>query len=205
MEHITDRCWLCPVSHTTELENSTIGYSQPPFPFNILPGRVQISCRDYTGYALERCKADVRTRTELFIALVAIFTLVILCIALICILTCVRRIKARRRLQPVRAATKTSEQTNKMIIPCKNRGDRQVPNKSWTPGITSRRSLDRDEAVEAAEQGIADQDIPVTLDGMTDGWMQWIRERANMVCNLYVLPGSRSNNLQSSSSVAIIH
>ena len=128
--------------------------------------------------------ADVGTRTDLFIALVAIFTLVILCIALISILTCVRRVKARRRVKPAHAATKTSEQTKKSIVPGgKKRGDSRIPNISWTRGFTSRRSLDRDVAVEAAEQGIADQDIPVTLDGMTDGWMQWIRERANMVRN----------------------
>jgi hypothetical protein len=41
--------------------------------------------------------------------------------------------------------------------------------------------LNEDEAVEAEDQGLADQDIPVTVDGMTDGWMQWIRQRANMV------------------------
>jgi hypothetical protein len=41
--------------------------------------------------------------------------------------------------------------------------------------------LNEDEAVEAENPGLADQDIPVTVDGMTDGWMQWIRQRANMV------------------------
>ena len=190
MEHTTDRCRPCPIAHASELDNSTVGYSQPSFPFNILPGRVQTSCQDYSGYALERCKADVRTRTELFIALATIFTLLIVCIIMITILTCIRRVKARRRIEPARAARK-SKQTKKAIIPSgKTRVDRSIANKSRGLGITSRRYLDRDDAVETAEQGIADHDIPVSLDGMTDGWMQWIRERANMVCAFHILPRS---------------
>jgi hypothetical protein len=195
MEHTTGQCAPCLLAHATELDSSTGGYSQPSFPFNILPGSVQTSCQGYSGYAFERCKADVKTRTELFITLAVILALVIVCIVLITILTCIRRVKARRRAEPASGAREKSKQRKRVVIPeRKKRGDCNIANISRNRCITNRRSLDRDEAVEAAEQGIANYGTPATLDGMTDGWMHWIRERANMVFALYVLSKARTNN-----------
>jgi hypothetical protein len=161
--------------------NSTRGYSSPLFPFNILPSRVETSCQGYSGYALERCQTDVRTRTQLFIALTVIFSLVLFSTLLICILGCIRRVKARRRVSPaVPAKKKARGRTRAMPLGSKDRSDRRHgcgPHciRSLSP------QLNEDEAVEAENPGLADQDIPVTVDGMTDGWMQWIRQRANMV------------------------
>lgn len=182
VEHKKSLCG-CLVPRATEIDYSAIGYSQPSFPFNVLPGRVESTCQNFSGYALERCQTDVRTRTELFIALVAVFSLVVFCIILITILTCMRRIKARRRVDPASLARKKSKQAGKTFIPGRRKRDNgYLGDISHGQGLTSPQSLNEDEAVEAEEQGIADQDIPVALDGMTDGWMQWIRQRANMVC-----------------------
>lgn len=175
------------LSRAAEINNSTLGYSQPPFPFNILPGRVETRCQNFSGYALERCEMDVKTRTQLFITLVVILSAVVICTVLITMLTCMRRMKARRTVRPASMARKKTRQAKPPLIPDgKHTRGRKLGDRSSRRGINARQSLDGDAAVEAEEQGIEqgidDQDIPVTLDGMTDGWMQWIRQRANMVC-----------------------
>ena len=189
-----------------EIGNSTRGYSTPSFPFNMLPGRVETSCQDFTGYALERCTADVRTRTQLFIALAVIFSMVLFCVVLISILTCIRRIKARRTVHPAIPTRKKPKKTPRTLNPGdKRRGDRDLGDRPHGRDNRVQQSLNDDDAVEAEEQGIADQDIPVTLDGMTDGWMQWIRQRANMVRMLVCLDRNDVNLLFPSIYHATLH
>lgn len=163
--------------------NSTRGYSPPLFPFNILPGRVETSCQDYSGYALERCTTDVRTRTQLFIALTVIFSLVFVCILLIAILGCIRRVKARRRVSSSVLARKKIQGRARAFLSSGNvKGNCRYDGGTHQCETCLSAHSNEDEGVEARESGIADQDIPVTPDGITDGWMQWIRQRANMVC-----------------------
>jgi hypothetical protein len=189
-----------------EIGNSTRGYSTSSFPFNMLPGRVETSCQDFTGYALERCTADVRTRTQLFIALAVIFSMVIFCVVLISILTCIRRIKARRTVHPAIPTRKKPKKSPTTVIPGdRRRGDRDLGDSPHGRDNCAQQSLNDDDAVEAEEQGIADQDIPVTLDGMTDGWMQWIRQRANMVRMLVCLNSNDVNPLFPSIYHATLH
>lgn len=181
-------------SDTTSLEAS---YSQPTFPYNILPGSVELTCQNFSGYALERCKADVITRTQLFIALASVFCFIILCVMLITMLTWIRRMKARRKLRQLTLSGKSSRQTTGIFIPPSRKNGGRVFNiKTPRRGTVAAQSLNREEAVEAEEQGLADQDIPVALDGMNDGWIQWIRQRANMVCNLDINLGCTKYYLQ---------
>jgi hypothetical protein len=182
-----EACLGCLVVRASEAGNLEIGYSQPTFPYNILPGSVEITCQNFSGYALERCKTDVTTRTQLFIALVSVFCFVILSVMLITMLTWIRRMKARRKLRRLALCGNSSRQTSGIFIPpSRKSGGRVFSIKTPRRGAVAAQSLNREEAVEAEEQGLADQDIPVTLDGMTDGWIQWIRQRANMVCNLVI-------------------
>lgn len=171
------------LARADEINTSTLGYSPPSFPFNIIPGRVKTSCRNFSGYALERCKTDVKTRTQLFITLVVIFGFVTLCVVLIVILRYMHRRKARRDDGAASLAVRKTRQKRAPSIPgTHNTRKRKLGGMSFQRTINPHQSLDVDEAVETEEQDIGDQDIPVTLDGMTDGWMQWIRQRANMVC-----------------------
>ena len=189
-----------------EIGDSTRGYSTPPFPFNMLPGRVETSCQDFTGYALERCTADVRTRTQLFIALTVIFSMVFFCVVLISILTCIRRVKARRTVHSAITTRKTPKKRPRTLISGGNRrSNRGLGDRPHERDTSPRQSLNDDDAVEAEEQGIADQDIPVTLDGMTDGWMHWIRQRANMVRMFVCIKGNDTNPLFSSIYHATLH
>lgn len=201
------------VARASDIDNSPLGYAQPSFPFNILPGRVETRCQNYSGYALERCKVDVKTRTQLFITLMVIFSLVILCIVLITILTCMRRIKARRTAKPAKLPTRKSKRQPRATFITASKKPlvlgRNLTEKPSRRGIDVRQSLDGDEAVEADERGIDDQDIPVTMDGMTDGWMQWIRQRANMVCifvvSLPIVLGHHTNIVFSNRYLAALH
>jgi hypothetical protein len=193
------------LARSSKIESSELGYAQPTFPFNILPGRAEIFCRDFTGYALERCKTDVKARTQLFIALAAVFGLVILCVLLMTILTCIRRIKARSRLARTPLPSAASQQISGVFTSAwKKKDGCDLENKLPGRGIIAGRPRSGEDAVEVEEQGIADRDVPVTLDGMTDGWMQLIRQRTNMVRN-FVVSWRFTDIFFSSNCLATLH
>jgi hypothetical protein len=175
------------LARSSKIDPSELGYAQPTFPFNILPGRAEIICRNFIGYALERCKTDVKARTQLFIALAAVFGFVILCVGLMIILTCIRRTKARSRLARTPLSGTASQQIGAVFTSAwKKKDSYDLEDKLPRRGTVAGRPRSGEDAVDTEEQGIADRDALVTLDGMTCGWMQLIRQRTNMVRSIVV-------------------
>jgi len=149
----------------TNISHNT--YTKPPFPRNILPARWETSCRNLTGYALSRCKEDVKMRTSLFGVLASIFGLTVICLLSFAMISCVRR------------------QTGSASAPTWTTKCPYYFNKSSTIRRgTARKLFDREDAVEAEEQGLPSQCITATLDG---GLMHRLCPgRVTLVCNLVV-------------------
>jgi hypothetical protein len=149
----------------TNISHNT--YTKPPFPRNILPARWETSCRNLTGYALSRCKEDVKMRTNLFIVLASIFGLTVISLLSLAMISCVRR---------QTGSTSTPTWTTKCPY---------YFNKcSAIRRSTARKLFSREDAVEAEEQGLPSQCITATLDG---GLMRHCCPgRVTLVCNLVI-------------------
>jgi hypothetical protein len=148
-------------------DNPEVAYTPPSFPRNLLPARSAVYCRDFSGKARAQCNADVESRTELFITLLILFSLVVFCLFLVTVLGYLRRRKARRRFAKRTSFGTVSEQRSGALTP--------IAKSSMAPVQDTRC------AGKTQGRGNSACDQSHSLDRVKAGWMLWIRQKRTMM------------------------